>query len=77
MRRFWIWYENLKEPWDLLFALAFMGTSIGAISFGMVWHKPYLVFSGLLFLLLLLGSRIRFLNREAKSRGFKTSGRRL
>jgi hypothetical protein len=77
MRRFWIWCDKLQEPWRLIFCLIFVGVSIGAISFGNEWRNPYLMFGGVIFLLLGFWSRTRFLYRESKSKGFKISGRRL
>ncbi len=72
MRRFWIWCDRLKEPWRELLWLLFLAIGFGGISLGFVMekHNLYLMLGGFLFILFLFLSRICFLNREEKSRGF-------
>lgn len=79
MRRFWIWYDNLKEMRKFLLTLLFIAIALGLISLGFATerHNPYLVFGGFTFFLLVFLSRIRFSNKEAESRGFHIRGRRL
>lgn len=71
MRRFWTWYDKLNELWRMLLILLFVAVSIGAISCGNVWHNPYLMFGGLLFLVLGLWSRIRFVQKSGRIKGRK------
>lgn len=79
MRRFWIWYDKLDGLWKLLLVLLFFAIGIGAISLGfaMERHSSYLIFGGLFLILFVYSSRAWYLNKEAKSRGFKVNGRRL
>ncbi len=72
MRKFWTWYNRLKEPWRELLLLLFLAIGFGGISLGFVVEKrnPYFIFGGFLFLLLPTWSWVRFLNREEESRGF-------
>ncbi len=79
MRKFWHWFGRLNEPWKLLLILLFLTIALGAMNLGFATekHNPYLIFGGLTFFLLLFLSRIRFLNKEAISRGFKIRGRHL
>ncbi len=81
MRRFWIWYDKLNEPWRLFLCLFLVAIGTGAIGFGAGVQNPHLKFGlrlgGWAFLFFLILSRIRSLNKEGKSKGFKISGRRL
>ena len=34
MRRFFIWYDNLREPWRMIVMLVLVSIGIGIVSFG-------------------------------------------